>query len=111
MDTNLNLTTDKVHMETLVSALNKLHVDGYTSQFKANANGLLSLTTNQLFTPKQVNIKHFYRFEGDTSPSNSSILYAIETHTKEKGTLIDAYGVDSDENVAEFIRHVEEIHK
>jgi len=84
---------------------------GYTTQFKATDKGLCSMTTQKNFKPAQIEIKHFYRFEGESDPDDSSIVYAIETKTGEKGTLVDSYGMYSDPLVSKFIKEVEEIKK
>ena len=111
METENQQPNEKIQMETMVSILNSLDTLGFKTQFKANLEGLLSLTSNKVFQPEQVKIVHFYRFEGESNPSDSSILYAIETQDGEKGTLVDGYGNDSDLNVSVFIQSVKEIHK
>ena len=98
-------------MSTLVSCSNKLDADGFNVQFKATESGLQSLKSNRVFAPQEVKIVNFYRFEGESSPADSSILYAIETTTGERGTLVDSYGSYSDTNVTKFINQVEEINK
>src|SRR4051812_24177393 len=103
--------SEKTHMSTLVSCINKLTTDGYTTQFKAMPEGLFSLTTQKTFHSGQVKIIHFYRFEGESNPSDSSILYAIEAWDGEKGTLVDGYGTESDMHTTAFINMVEGIHK
>ena len=102
---------DKEDMSSMVSVLQKLTESGFTTQFKATDKGLISLETQKNFKPAQVEIKHFYRFEGESSSDDSSIVYAIETKTGEKGTLVDSYGAYSDPLVAKFIKEVEEINK
>ena len=101
----------KDDMTTMVSIVNKLTQEGYTTQFKATAQGLTSMNSEKLFKPADTEIRHFYRFEGGSSSDDSSIVYAIETKSGEKGTLIDSYGADSDPLVAKFIREVEAIKK
>ena len=98
-------------MSTMVSILDVLTGTGYTTQFKATEKGLLSLTTKKLYHPKEVRINHFYRFEGESNPDDSSIVYAIETNSGEKGTLIDAYGAYTDSSISDFIEQVKQIHK
>lgn len=98
-------------MNTMVTMLEKLNKDGFITQFKATENGLLSLDLKKTYKPDEVRIAHFYRFEGESNPGDSAILYAIETNDGEKGTLIDSYGISADKNVAHFIRKVNEIHK
>lgn len=98
-------------MDSLVTVLAAVAKKGFTSQFEVTPEGLLSLATNEKFQPDQVSIIHFYRFEGESNPDDSAILYAIETNSQEKGTLVDSYGVSSDSDTAAFIQKVENIHK
>jgi hypothetical protein len=109
---NLDLNEKKNDdLKTLSSCLNSLLAAGFETQFKAVKEGLKSLTTEKIYKPEDIRIKNFYRFEGDSDPSDNSILYAIETTSGERGTLTDAYGAYSDVNVAKFIKDVEEIQK
>ena len=102
---------EKENMSTMVSILDVLSGTGYTTQFQASEEGLTSLTTHKLFQPEDVKINHFYRFEGESNPDDSAIVYAIETKTGEKGTLIDAYGTYTDTAISNFIEQVKLIHK
>ena len=101
---------EKVNMSSPVECLNSLVKSGYTTQFVATEKGLVSLATNKVYQPNEVKIENFYRFEGESDPADSSILYAIETAT-EKGTLTDSYGANNDGNVTKFIKEVEDFHK
>ena len=98
-------------MQTLSAVITKLTQKGYDVQFKVTDEGLLSLSSNKVYTPEHVKICHFYRFEGESNPSDNSILYAIETREGEKGTLVDGYGATSDELIDHFIKQVKEIEK
>lgn len=104
-------TNEKIEMKTMVSCTNMLDKLGFTTQFKATEKGLKSLTTERLYKPEEVKIVNFYRFEGDSNPSDSAILYAIETNNGERGTLTDSYGPYSDSNVTDFMKDVESIEK
>ena len=105
-----NVSTSE-DMKTLASCLNKLTLDGYTENFKASEMGLLSLDKEKIYSPAEVEIVNFYRFEGESDPADSSILYAIKTSDGIKGTLSDSYGPYADPNVAKFIKEVESIEK
>jgi len=102
---------EKIEMNTMVSCTNMLDKLGFTTQFKATSEGLKSLTTERLYKSEEVRVVNFYRFEGDTNPSDSAILYAIETTSGEQGTLTDAYGSYSDTNVTNFMKDVDSIEK
>ena len=80
-------------MKTLASCLNKVVNDGYTENFKVTDDGLQSLETEKIYKPDQVHIVNFFRFEGASDPSESAILYVIETTDGAKGSLTDAYGL------------------
>src|SRR5262245_8794306 len=100
---------DKEDLTTMVAILNRLHKEGYTIQLKAEPNCIYSMDSGKKFKPKEVEIKHFYRFEGESDPSDNAIVYAIETKSGEKGTLIDSYGAYADPNIEKFIKDVKEI--
>jgi hypothetical protein len=103
--------SDHDSMKTLSSTTRKLSQNGYVTQFKATSNGLESLETHEVYSPEEVKIINFYRFEGESDPSDNAILYVLETSRGEKGTLTDAYGVYTDLKVSEFVKQVEEIEK
>ncbi|WP_192903882.1 hypothetical protein [Panacibacter ginsenosidivorans] len=98
-------------MESLVSVLSSLTLSEFITQFKMTKEGLVSMTTQKTFEPAEVEILHFYRFEGESNPSDNAILYAIETNDGEKGTIVDAYGMYNDVLVTSFMKLVDKIHK
>ena len=102
---------DKNYLQTLVSCLQDLQKEGFTASFKVTDDGLQSLATQDIYEPEQVKIIHYFRFEGETNPEDSSIAYGIETDSGEKGTLVDAYGATSDPLIDSFMKQVKEIHK
>jgi len=89
----------------------KASEEGYTANFRITPEGLASDASDTVYTPEQVRIVNFYRFEGVSDPEDNAILYVIETTTGEKGTLTDAYGAYSDPDVDDFIKQVEKIQK
>lgn len=98
-------------MKTLASCLNKIVKDGYAENFKVMEYGLESLETRKIYRPDQIHIVNFFRFEGASDPSDSAILYVIETDDGAKGSLTDAYGMYADANIDQFIKEVENIRK
>ena len=106
--TNPNNTDD---MKTLASVLNKVVKDGYEENFKVIEKGLQSLETEKTYKPDQVHIVNFFRFEGASDPSDSAILYVIETTDGARGSLTDAYGMYADPEIDKFIKDVENISK
>ena len=101
----------KEDLTTLSSCLSMLDGRGYKVQFQAKEGKLKSLSSENLYTPEEVKIVNFYRFEGESNPDDNSILYAIETGSGEQGTLIDSYGPANDPSITDFIKSVDDIHK
>lgn len=103
---------EKTEMSPLSKVMRKLQDDGYTHSFLIEENKLkLKEDNTRIYLPYQVNIVNFYRFEGESDPADSSILYAIETADGYKGLLTDAYGMYADENTSAFLQEVENIKK
>jgi hypothetical protein len=100
-------------MKTLASCLNKIVKDGYTENFQVTEDGshLRSLESEKQYKPDEVHIINFFRFEGVSDPSDSAILYVVETNDGAKGSLTDAYGMYADANIDKFIKEVEDISK
>jgi hypothetical protein len=107
----LDGTNSTEMMPTLAQSLRQAVKDGYTRDFKITSKGLTTVIAAKFYAPDDVRITNFYRFEGWSSPDDSSILYLIETEDGEKGTLVDAYGVYAEARLSGFIREVTDIHK
>jgi hypothetical protein len=104
--------SDNSWMKTLTSCTNKVKEDGYTEDFLVTKKGLTNYGESKtVYTPEQVSIVNFYRFEGASDPGDNTILYVIETDDGVKGTLVDGYGAYSDEEVSKFIAAVQAIEK
>lgn len=102
---------DEPWMKNLVSCLNRMKEEGYKEDFKVTAKGMTTFDKRKVYKPDQVRIVSFYRFEGESDPGDSMILYVIETDDGTKGTLADGYGAYADTNVSKFIVDVGEIQK
>jgi len=99
------------YMKSLATCLNRMVNEGYTEDFKVTESGLESLHKHSNYTPDQIQVVNFFRFEGESDPDDNAILYVIETNDGTKGTLIDAYGVYNSPQVSKFMKDVESIQK
>lgn len=107
----MEVHTEKTDMKTLSSCMNKLQSDGYDANFMVAEGKLKLIDSEKVYDADEVRISNFYRFEGETDPSDMSILYVIETTDGMKGLISDAYGVYADPDISGFINAVEEIMK
>lgn len=98
-------------MPTLAEMINKATAQGYTESFKVGEMGLTDDHESRHYSPAEIAIPNFQRFEGYSDPEDNAILYWIKTVDDRKGILIDAYGTYADEHLSKFIRSVEEIEK
>lgn len=95
-------------MTTLSGVLEKLRIRKQDNEFTITEAGFCS-PAGKLYNNEDLTIIKTYRFEGDTDPSDSSILYLIEANDGLTGYSIDAYGVYSnhdDSKYDEFIRKI-----
>jgi hypothetical protein len=79
--------------ETLVDAMVDLKERGYTSDFEAQSFCLYCGDLDIRLNPEEFHVDEVHRLEGeDSSPDDSSIVFAITSSTGVKGTLVDSYG-------------------
>jgi len=82
--------------ESLVDALRDLKARGYTQYFEMEFSTIYCGLLDLRLTPEKFTIDEIYRFEENSNPDDSSVLYVISTAIGIKGTLVDAYGVYAD---------------
>lgn len=81
---------------TLSEATNGLKARGYKADLNLRRDCVECPSNNLHLSPQDFTIDEFYRFEGMSNPSDSSIVYAISSNSGLKGVLVDAYGVYSE---------------
>lgn len=101
----------KDEMSTLLSVLAKARSDGYTMDYTVTEHGLSPVNGSKSYKPEEVKVENFYRFEGASDPSESSILYLIKTKDGNKGTVTDSYGAYADPLITAFMEQVQAIEK
>jgi hypothetical protein len=79
--------------ESLVDALRDIRARGYTKYFEMEFSNIYSGLLDLRVTPEKFTVDEMYRFEDNSNPDDSSVLYVISTELGIKGTLVDAYGV------------------
>jgi hypothetical protein len=94
-------------MSTLSSVLERLRKQRYDNEFRME-DEYFTTTNGNKYSPEDLTIIKTYRFEGDSDPADSSILYLIEAKDGLIGYAIDIYGAESDHDAAydDFIRQI-----
>ena len=103
MNTTLN------EMTTLSTILEKLRLKKMDNEFRWTNEGFTA-SKGKSYQPEELTIIKTYRFEGDSDPGESSILYLIEANDGLVGYSLDAYGMysnhDDEEGYDNFIRQI-----
>ncbi len=98
---------EKIDMTSLMSVLETLRIRKQDNEFRMTEEGFTA-GNGKFYNPEDLLIIKTYRFEGESNPSDSSILYVIEANDGLRGYSIDAYGVYSnhEEGYNEFIQKI-----
>src|SRR5688572_15930797 len=92
-------------MDTLSATLNALKAQGYTQDFNLQSDCIVC--NNKKIFPGEFIIDKTYRFEGQSNPDDSSILYAISSPQHNlKGVMVNGYGIYSDPVTDEMLKHL-----
>ncbi len=90
--------------DSLIDALDDLKKRGYEADFATQTVCLYCGDLDLRLYPEEFNVDETYRFEGDSNPDDSAVLYAISSSTGLKGTLVDGYGAYSNSLSFEMAR-------
>jgi hypothetical protein len=90
---------------TLTGMLTELRKEGYVEDLNLQQSALTYLNDQSKVFPEDLKIDKVFRFEGDSNPSDSSILYAISSDSNQlKGVLVNAFGIYSEPQTDELVR-------
>ena len=84
-------TTSKTDLTTLSVVLEKLRLKRQDNEFIITENGF-TIGNGKHYQPEDLTIIKTFRFEGESDPADSAILYLIEANDGLIGYSIDAYG-------------------
>lgn len=91
--------------ETLSEALDDLRSRGFTIDLNLAFDKLKCHETGVCLSPDEFDVVEYYRFEGETNPSDQEIVFAISSKdSTTKGTLVSSYGVYREDATEELIQ-------
>jgi hypothetical protein len=93
-------------MKTLSDAIESLVRRGFTEHFGVRGDQLRGFESGKTFGASDVTIRQYDRFEGVSDPDDMAILYAIESSSGTRGTLVDAFGVYSNPAISAYLGRV-----
>jgi hypothetical protein len=88
-------------MTTLSQVIEKLRLKRQDNEFTLTPEGF-TIGNGKFYQPQDLKIIKTYRFEGESDPSDSSILYVIEGNDGTIGYSIDIYGAASNHDDVDY---------
>ena len=96
---------------TLSQTINALVALGYTHDLNIQEDCLVCHKFGTTLSPEEFQIDKVYRFDGDSDPDYQAILYAISSPAFNiKGTLVNGYGISSEETSSKMIEKLRTHH-
>lgn len=93
---------------TLSETMNELRKEGYVEDFNLQQNCLECRNGKFKVFADEFKIDKYFRFEGQSNPSDQAILYAISSDKHDiKGVLVNAYGIYSEPVTDEMLQKLE----
>ncbi len=94
-------------LPTLSETLTRLKAEGYIEDFNLKGPYLAGERSAIQLAPDEFVVDQHFRFEGPTDPADEAVLYAISSAKFNlKGTLVNGYGISSDEAADHIIRAI-----
>jgi hypothetical protein len=88
-------------MTTLSQVIEKLRLSRRDSEFILTHQGF-TIGNGKFYQPHDLKIIKTYRFEGESDPADSSILYVMEANDGSIGYSVDAYGALSNHDDVDY---------
>jgi hypothetical protein len=84
--------------DTLTEAISDLRRRDYVLDYNVMANRAYCAAVGESLQPNELVIQEAHRFEGDSNPDDSTVLFAIQSlkNPDYKGLLVAAYGAYAD---------------
>jgi hypothetical protein len=84
------------HYSTVSEALNNLNEMGFTYDFNIHDHEIVN-------DPHIHEVVHVYRYEGNSDPGDSAIVYGIKSVSGKKGVFVAGFSANSDSQAARVL--------
>lgn len=91
--------TQTYHYATVSKALDELNENGFTFDFNLHEEDIVK-------NPQKYQIKHIYRYEGDTDPGDESVVYGIQSTAGKKGVFVAGFSANSITDAAQALINI-----
>lgn len=76
---------------------------GYVHNFKLQDKALVCLETGTKYQASDLAVEATFRFEGESNPDDSSVLYVLKATDGVGGTLMEPFGAKSSAGLADIL--------
>ncbi|MEZ7497939.1 hypothetical protein QO200_04230 [Flavobacterium sp. Arc3] len=91
--------TQTYHYATVSKALDELNENGFNYDFNLHEEDIAK-------NPQKYQIKHIYRYEGDTDPGDESVVYGIQSTSGKKGVFVAGFSANSITDAAQALINI-----
>lgn len=91
--------TQMYHYATVSKALDELNEKGFTYDFNLHEEDIVK-------NPTKYEIKHIYRYEGNTDPGDEAIVYGIQSTSGKKGVFVAGFAANSISDAAQALINI-----
>jgi len=109
LNAKINTMNRADQMTSLVQVLETLRLQKKDNEFRWTEEGF-TIGRGKFYQPEDLKIVKTFRFEGESNPDDSSVLYIIEANDGLMGYSINTYGAgsshDDEEGYDNFLRKI-----
>jgi ABC-type phosphate transport system substrate-binding protein len=87
------------HYATVSKALDELNEKGFTYDFNLHEEDIVK-------NPTKYEIKHIYRYEGNTDPGDEAVVYGIQSTSGKKGVFVAGFAANSISDAAQALINI-----
>ncbi|MES2239196.1 MAG: hypothetical protein V4497_02945 [Bacteroidota bacterium] len=87
------------HYKTVIKALNELNENGFNYDFNQHEDVILK-------NPDNFEIKHIYRYEGESNPDDEAIVFGIQSKSGKKGVYVAGFAANSVTETAQLLLNI-----
>lgn len=87
------------HYNTVSVALNELKKKGFIYDFNLHEEEIKK-------NPRNYQIEHVYRYEGNTDPGDAAVVYGIKSIKGEKGVFVSGFSANSMSEAASVLAKI-----
>lgn len=91
---------------SMLELLQELKQIGYSNSFEFRKGVFRCIESEKEYAPTTLSTEAIYRFEGDSNPSDMSVVYVLRASDGTGGVFVDAFGPNGDMKAAEFLNRV-----